>query len=317
MEERLLARSTVEEAKQKEDESCQGNGFSSATPVVVLSTVVALCGSLSVGCTTGYSSPTKSGIMEDLDLSVADTMWFSQILSAAGWFVIAFGKVLSSFFITRNCDSFTLTNAWSLDVGRLLLGFAFGLLAYLVPVYIAKISPKSIRGRFTSSKPGNAVSWRLLALIGKLFVAKIGKHNELETILQSPRGKNADISEEAAEIIGGVGLMVLQQFGGNGVIVYYSGSIFTHAGFPKGVGIISMAIVQLPAVALSVLVSDKLGRQPLLMELHYLHQLTPILVCIGIQGFSIAYVMGMAGLPWVIMAEVHYKTSYSYQSFVE
>lgn len=40
-----------------------------------------------------------------------------------------------------------------------------------------------------------------MILINNYLQAKVGKHKELETVLQSLRGKNANISEEAAEII--------------------------------------------------------------------------------------------------------------------
>ncbi|KAL0005804.1 hypothetical protein SO802_013365 [Lithocarpus litseifolius] len=51
------------------DDDLQSSGSSSVTLVVVLSTMVALCGSLGSGCATGFSSPAKSGIVEDLSLS--------------------------------------------------------------------------------------------------------------------------------------------------------------------------------------------------------------------------------------------------------
>nr|XP_023925768.1 sugar transporter ERD6-like 3 isoform X4 [Quercus suber] len=329
---------------------------SKATPIVILSSMVAYCGSLTVGCSSAYSSPAESGIMEDLGLSIAaysvfgamataggivgsfvngkladvigrrGTLWFSEIFSIAGWLAIAFAK-----------------NAWWLDLGRLSLGIGNGLIGYAVPVYIAEITPKNLRGGFSNASQlmvccglslmfiiGNVITWRILALIGTIpcilellglllipesprWLAKIGKEKEFETSLQYLRGRNADISQEAAEIreyteafkknsktrfmelfqrryahslIVGVGLMVLVQFGGNNVIVSYSSSIFNKAGFSTSIGTISVAIIQIPATVASVLLTDKLGRRPLLL------------------GYSVAYSIGMGGIPWLIVSEV-------------
>ncbi|KFK23170.1 hypothetical protein AALP_AAs61516U000100, partial [Arabis alpina] len=93
----------------------------STTPFVLAFTVSS-CGAFVFGCVNGYSAPTQSGIMKDLNLSVADyslfgsiltvglilgalicgkltdlvgrvyTIWITNILFVIGWFIIAFAK---------------------------------------------------------------------------------------------------------------------------------------------------------------------------------------------------------------------------------
>ncbi|KAH9688798.1 Sugar transporter ESL1 [Citrus sinensis] len=225
-----------------------GSGMSesdfSTTPAVVFSTLVAICGSFTYGCAVGYSSPAESGMRADLGLSVTQysvfgsvltfggiigslvngkiadvtgrrgAMWLSELFCIVGWLAIAFSK-----------------DAWSLYLGRFSLGIGLAIIAYVVPIYVAEITPKNIRGAFTATNQfliasglsvmylvGTVVSWRALALIaavpcllqvvGLFFIpesprwlAKIGKEKELEATLQCLRGKTADISMESADII--------------------------------------------------------------------------------------------------------------------
>ncbi|XVF31277.1 hypothetical protein REPUB_Repub16aG0131800 [Reevesia pubescens] len=216
---------------------------SSVTTTLVLSTFVAACISFGFGCVLGYSSPTQSVIMEELGLSVAEfslfgsmlnagsilgaiasgkttdllgrrsTMWVLNLFYMVGWLAIAFAKV-----------------PWLLDVGRLLLGFRNGIAGYLVPIYMAEITPKNLRGRFTALVQmmgvlglsmmyiiGPFINWRILALIGVIpsllqlpvlffipesprWLAQVGRQKEFETALLSLRGEEANIFEEATAI---------------------------------------------------------------------------------------------------------------------
>lgn len=371
-----------------------GSGSASATSAVVLSTFVAVCGSYVFGSAIGYSSPAQSGITNDLGLSVAEyslfgsiltigamigaimsgkiadyigrrgTMGFSDIVCIIGWVIIVFSKA-----------------AWWLDLGRLLVGYGMGLLSYVVPVYIAEITPKNLRGGFTTVHQlmicigvsmtyliGAFLNWRILALIGTIpclvqliglcfipesprWLAKTGKGIESEAALQRLRGADADISEEAAEIreytetlerlseggilelfqrkyarslIVGVGLMVLQQFGGVNGIAFYASSIFISAGFSGSIGMIAMVVIQIPMTLLGVLLMDKSGRRPLLLvsaagtclgcllaALSFLFQdlqqwikATPFLALVGVLVYTGSFSLGMGGIPWVIMSEV-------------
>lgn len=218
-------------------------GDSSFTPVLFLSAIVALCGNFCFGFAAGYTSTAEFEMMEDLGMSIAAysffgsimtigaaigailsgkmadfvgrkrTMWLSQIFCIMGWLGIAFAK-----------------NVWGVNIGRASIGFAVGLIAYVVPVYIAEITPKNIRGRFVVTLQlmncsgllvvfflGNFFSWRtvsllaiipcLMQVVGLVFIpesprwlASIGKEIEFEDALRRLRGVDAGFSQEAIEI---------------------------------------------------------------------------------------------------------------------
>lgn len=238
-----LRRSLINQTKPIIDDDIISDETSKATAAVYLGTFVAVCGSFSFGSAMGYSTAAESGIMEDLGLSVAafsvfgssltlggmigavfsgkiadligrrHTLWFTEIFCSIGWLAIAFSK-----------------DVWLLDFGRLFLGIGVGLISYAVPIYIAEITPKDVRGAFVFSNQlmqncgfsfvyllGNVVRWRTLALlcviptgiqlVGLFFIqesprwlAKAGKEKEFKYALQKLRGKNVDISREAEEI---------------------------------------------------------------------------------------------------------------------
>jgi SP family sugar porter-like MFS transporter len=125
------------------------------------------------------------------------------------------------------------------------------------------------------------------------WLAKVGRQKEFEIALQRLRGKDADVSIEAAEIkefietienlpkagvqdlfnrayirpvIVGVGLMVFQQFVGINGILFYASETFVSAGFASGdLGTILMGCIQAPITAVGALLMDRSGRRPLLL----------------------------------------------------
>ncbi|RWV78440.1 hypothetical protein GW17_00060599 [Ensete ventricosum] len=233
-------------------------------------------------------------------------MRMSAVVCIIGWLAIYFAK-----------DTFLLC------LGRLFTGYGIGVLSYVIPVFIAEIAPKNLRGGLTSMNQlllvggnsvafiiGTLVSWRALVLVGVLpclvlllglvfipesprWLAKVEHQKEFISALQKLRGKDADITHEAAEIqeciqnlqtlpragfqhlfqsryirsvIVSVGLMVFQQTGGINGVGFYASQIFVSAGFSSGnLGIILMGCIQVPITIVGAILMDRSGRIPLLM----------------------------------------------------
>ncbi|WZZ61348.1 hypothetical protein YC2023_061455 [Brassica napus] len=199
------------------------------TFVLLLTTLTALWGTFSYGTAAGFTSPAQTGMMEGLNLSLAEFSFFGSVLTIGG----LVGAALSG----RFADLFGRRGAtWSLDIGRFLLGVASGVTSYVVPVYIVEIAPKRIRGAFSavsmlvmcasmafSFLVGSVISWQNLALFidtscagtvpcvlefaGLFFIpesprwlSRNGRVKESEVALQRLRGNSTDITKEAAEI---------------------------------------------------------------------------------------------------------------------
>ncbi|KAH0863620.1 hypothetical protein HID58_080831 [Brassica napus] len=237
---------------QNDDGECRVTG------TVFLSTFVAVSGSFCTGCgvshllyipilfaacSAGFSSGAQSGITKDLSLSVAEYSMFGSILTLGGLIGAVFsGKVADVLGRKRTmlfCEAFCLTgwlavalaqDALWLDCGRLLLGIGVGLFSYVIPVYIAEIAPKHVRGSFVFANQlmqncgialffiiGNFIPWRWLAIVGFVpcvlhvfclffipesprWLAKKGRDKECRSALQRLRGPDVDISCEANTI---------------------------------------------------------------------------------------------------------------------
>lgn len=226
--------------KERMPESCH----SGSILVVLISTSVVVLGSVGFGFSVGFSSPTESGIIEDLGLNLSQYSTFGSLLTIGAMM----GAIMSGYIADyigrkgalRVCSVFCIAG-WlaiafakdplPLDIGRLLVGYGVGLTSYTVPVYIAEISPKSLRGVLTTTNQlfittgtlivyllGVLVTWRTLAITGVIFpillliglflipesprwLAKVGREKDFEVALQALRGKDCNVSCEATEIM--------------------------------------------------------------------------------------------------------------------
>ncbi|KAJ6897996.1 sugar transporter ERD6-like 16 isoform X1 [Populus alba x Populus x berolinensis] len=318
------------------NETDQDQESSGSIGMVLLCTFVAVCGSFEFGSCVGYSAPTQSAIREDLNLSIAEYSMFGSILTIGAMFgAITSGRIAdfigrkgamrmsACFCIAGWLAVFFSRGPFSLDVGRILTGYGIGVFSYVVPIFIAEIAPKNLRGGLTTLNQlmivtgsstafliGSVITWRGLALTGLVpcifllvglcfvpesprWLAKVGLQKEFRVALQKLRGKDADVTREAAEIqvylenlqalpqakllnlfeskyirsvIIGVALMVFQQFGGINGIGFYASETFASAGLSSAkIGTIAYACIQIPITMLGAILMDKSGRRPLMM----------------------------------------------------
>lgn len=218
-------------------------GGDGSLAMVIASTGVAVLGSFVFGVSIGYSAPTQSKIREDLQLSLSEYSVFGSIITigamigavASGHLADISGRKGAMRTSALVCivgwlAIFFAQGAVSLDFGRFCTGFGVGVFSYVVPVFIAEIAPKALRGGLTTLNQllvctglsvtyivGTMVTWRMLVIAGLVpsiilivglsfitesprWLAKVGRQKEFEIALQRLRGKDADVSIEASEI---------------------------------------------------------------------------------------------------------------------
>lgn len=162
--------------------------------MVFFCTFIAVCGSFEFGSCVGYSAPTQFDIMADLKLTSSQFSFFGSVLTLGGMLgAITSGSIAD--IVGRKgamrISSISCVGGWLaiylsveivlLNVGRFSTGLGIGILSYVLPVYIAEISPKEYRGSLSTANQvfiymgmtvafitGAFVSWRTLALTGTI-----------------------------------------------------------------------------------------------------------------------------------------------------
>ncbi|CAL9196154.1 sugar transporter ERD6-like 16 [Musa acuminata AAA Group] len=211
--------------------------------MVLLSTAVVVCGSFEFGSCVGYSAPTQSGITKDIGLSLSEYSVFGSILTIGAMIGAVTSGHLADFIGRKGAMRVSAViciigwlaiyfakGAVLLYFGRISSGYGIGVLSYVVPVFIAEIAPKNLRGGLATLNQllisgghsvafviGTLVNWRTLVLVGFLpclllllglvfvpesprWLAKVGNQKEFTAALQKLRGEDADITQEAEEI---------------------------------------------------------------------------------------------------------------------
>ncbi|MBA0664763.1 hypothetical protein Goklo_004715, partial [Gossypium klotzschianum] len=176
--------------KSDEYDSYKSSDENGSIFMVLLSTFVAVCGAFEFGTCVGYSAPTQAAIREDLGLSLAEFAMFGSILTIGAMFgAVTSGRIadtigrkgamrLSAVFCIAGWLAVYFSKSdVSLDLGRFATGYGIGIFSYVVPIFIAEIAPKNLRGGLTTLNQllivigqstafliGTVISWRELAL---------------------------------------------------------------------------------------------------------------------------------------------------------
>ncbi|XP_027821936.1 solute carrier family 2, facilitated glucose transporter member 6 isoform X4 [Ovis aries] len=151
---------------------------------VFLATFAAVLGNFSFGYALVYTSPVipalEQSLDPDLNLTKTQASWFGSVftLGAAAGGLSAMvlndllGRKLSIMFsAVPSAAGYALMagahGLWMLLLGRMLTGFAGGLTAACIPVYVSEIAPPSVRGALGATP-------QLMAVFGSLSLYALG-----------------------------------------------------------------------------------------------------------------------------------------------
>ncbi|KAM8802768.1 solute carrier family 2, facilitated glucose transporter member 6 isoform 2-T2 [Rhynchonycteris naso] len=277
---------------------------------VFLATFAAVLGNFSFGYALVYTSPVIPALERSLDpnLSLTKTQasWFGSVftLGAAAGGLSAMvlndllGRKLSIMFsAVPSVAGYALMagarRLWMLLLGRMLTGFAGGLTAACIPVYVSEIAPPGVRGALGATPQlmavfgslslyalGLLLPWRWLAVAGEgpvvvmillltfmpnspRFLLSRGRDAEALRSLAWLRGADADIRWEFQQIQDNV---QRQQLTGITPILVYLQPIFNSTAvlLPPEEDAAIVGAVRLLSVLIAALTMDLAGRKVLL-----------------------------------------------------
>lgn len=287
-------------------------------PLLIL--FIASLGGFLFGYNTGVISGALLFIAQTFSLSIFQEGMVVSILligaligaSVAGGFADKRGRrftlLLNALvFIAGNILSAGAPSLFLLFAGRLLTGFAVGVVSIAAPLYLAEMAPPERRGAFVSANQlaitlgilaayacnvwcASEANWRsmfafgllpaLMQFFGMLLLPESPSwlHRE-KTHFSNWKGLLAPSLR--LPLFVGIGLSIFQQITGINTVIYYAPKIFALVGSTALLALIAtvgIGLVNVLATILSVWLMDKVGRRALLLT--------------GIAGMT----MGMATL---------------------
>ncbi|CAF2125394.1 unnamed protein product [Brassica rapa] len=181
-----------------------------STRAFVLAFTVGSCGAFAFGCIIGYSAPTQSSIMKDLNLSIADA---SSILSILVYFIfpVDFGSFSFQLLFCPFCSQYSLFGSIltvGLILGALICGKLTDLVGRVYTIWITNIL--------------FVIGWFAIAFAKAVWLLDLGRLLQGISIGISAYLGPVYITEIAPRKLRGAACSMSQLFTGVGISVVYA-----------------------------------------------------------------------------------------------